>query len=85
MEHGGEDCYNECNGQEGKCDWCGPDGWCCRKNWAKNGCDGTIGGTTNHQCVLKPIGMVLFLRPFKYFKALVFFRSPKSRNQGEFT
>ena len=38
--------------KEGKCDWCGTDGWCCRKGWVGNGCDGTIGGSNGHQCVL---------------------------------
>ena len=29
---------------------------CCRKGWKGNGCDGTIGGRRNHQCVAKPEG-----------------------------
>ena len=39
--------------QQGKCDWCGADGWCCRKgaDWRGSGCDGTRGGPNNHQCV----------------------------------
>ena len=58
MENGGKECYPECK-QGGKCNWCGPDGWCCRKDWVENGCDGTIGGPGNHQCTLnsKPTGM----------------------------
>merc|ERR1719205_367778 len=52
LENGGKECYRECNTQQGKCNWCGPDGWCCRKDWVGNGCDGTIGGPSNHQCVL---------------------------------
>ena len=24
-------------------------------SWTGNGCDGTFGGATNHQCVLKPV------------------------------
>ena len=54
LENAGEDCWGGCNSQQGKCDWCGTDGWCCRKDWIGNGCDGTFGGQSNHQCVLKP-------------------------------
>jgi len=54
LEHAGEDCWNGCNSKEGKCDWCGADGWCCRQGSIGNGCDGTIGGQNNHMCVLKP-------------------------------
>ena len=53
LEHAGEDCLNGCNSQEGKCDWCGTNGWCCRKDSIGNGCDGTFGGTNSHQCALK--------------------------------
>ena len=54
LENGGKECYHECNLQQGKCNWCGPEGWCCRLNWVGNGCDGNIGELSNHQCVLKP-------------------------------
>ena len=54
VEHAGEDCWTGCNYKQGKCGWCGTDGWCCRKDWIGNGCDGTFGGQSNHQCVLKP-------------------------------
>ena len=53
LENGFQDCWNGCNKQEGKCAWCGTDGWCCRKDRVGNGCDGNIGGPNNHQCVLK--------------------------------
>ena len=52
MENGGKDCFAVCK-KQGRCDWCGMDGWCCRKDRIGNGCDGTLGGD-NHQCVLKP-------------------------------
>jgi len=54
LENGGKDCWSGCSKTQGKCDWCGADGWCCRKNWIGNGCDGKIGGNWGHQCVLKP-------------------------------
>ena len=56
-------CWYSCGGKQGKCSWCGSDGWCCRKNgndpyWLptaqSNGCDGTFGGSNQHQCALKP-------------------------------
>ena len=52
MENGGKDCFDACK-KQGRCDWCGMDGFCCRKDRIGNGCDGTFGGQ-NHQCVLKP-------------------------------
>ena len=54
MENGGKNCLVGCNKEQGKCDWCGMDGWCCRKDSVGNGCDGTFGGINDHQCVLKP-------------------------------
>ena len=51
--NGGKDCWFACQGKQGKCNWCGDDGWCCRKEWIGNGCDGVIGGT-KHTCVLNP-------------------------------
>ena len=57
LENSGEDCWNGCNYQGGKCDWCGIDGWCCRQGVIGNGCDGTFGGETSHRCVLKPGNM----------------------------
>jgi len=55
LENVGKDCWTGCNQKEGKCDWCGSSGWCCRKNWSGNGCDGSIGGPFNHQCVSNPV------------------------------
>ena len=54
LENGGKFCWKKCKGQQGKCDWCGQDGLCCRKNREGNECDGTFGGPDNHRCVLKP-------------------------------
>ena len=58
LENVGKDCWTGCNQNQGKCDWCGSSGWCCRKNWFGNGCDGSFGGPSNHQCVSNP-GMSL--------------------------
>ena len=56
LENGGTNCWNGCNKHQGKCTWCGADGWCCRQGWwdKGNGCDGTFGGSGHHHCVLKP-------------------------------
>ena len=61
LMNAGKSCWYGCGGKQGKCSWCGCDGWCCRKNgdvWPSNlqsnGCDGTFGGPTQHHCVLKP-------------------------------
>ena len=53
LKNQGKDCWTGCNRTQGMCDWCGFDGWCCRKDWIGNGCDGNFGGPNNHQCVLK--------------------------------
>ena len=66
MENGGKDCFDVCK-KQGRCDWCGMDGWCCRKDRVGNGCDGTFGGL-NHQCVLKP-GKLSNITVLKYFFA----------------
>merc|ERR1712038_209653 len=46
------DCWYKCGGKQGKCDWCGPDGYCCRQGseWNKDGCDGKVGGKNRHEC-----------------------------------
>ena len=53
----GVDCWEKCGGKQGPCDWCG-NGRCCKKGWpdTSNGCDGSFGGNTMHECVLKPGG-----------------------------
>jgi len=51
LNHAGENCWYNCNDTQGQCDWCGNDGWCCRKEFYGNGCDGFIGGTNQHECV----------------------------------
>ena len=54
----GLDCWGHCSEQQGPCSWCGSEGMCCTKKpgWTdtSNGCDGTFGGETEHECVLKP-------------------------------
>ena len=54
VRNAGKECFQKCKMQNGPCDWCGPDGWCCRLNRVRNGCDGTFGGANQHQCVLNP-------------------------------
>jgi len=54
----GEDCWYECGKKQGPCAWCGSEGWCCtqKSGWTdtSNGCDGTFGGVSKHECALKP-------------------------------
>jgi len=55
LENAGQKCWNHCHGTQGKCSWCGLDGYCCRKGWFPgNECDGSFGGHGDHVCVLKP-------------------------------
>merc|ERR1719471_2275410 len=55
LKNAGQDCWNGCNYKQGKCSWCGLDGYCCRKGWTPgNGCDGSFGGDNIHACVLNP-------------------------------
>merc|ERR1712241_1512313 len=54
LENDGENCWSACNEIQGKCSWCGAEGYCCRKDWQTgNGCDGTFGGNGHHECHLK--------------------------------
>ena len=50
----GLNCWYKCGEEQGPCDWCGQDGNCCKKGLTGNGCDGTIGGLTRHECAGKP-------------------------------
>ena len=45
----GQNCWGECQSQQGPCAWCGS-GSCCRQGWAGNGCDGLIGDPGQHVC-----------------------------------
>ena len=56
LENAGQNCLNNCNGQQGACDWCGSKGFCCKKGFTdtSNGCDGTFGGQGVHECALQP-------------------------------
>ena len=53
-ENTGKDCWYECGEKQGPCEWCGSMNLCCTQkvDWTdySNGCDGTIGGRTTHQC-----------------------------------
>ena len=60
MNNPGEDCWGRCHEKEGKCEWCGPDGYCCKKghdatpNEPDVDCDdGAFGGIKRHECVPK--------------------------------
>ena len=59
LENDGKACWSECNQQEGRCNWCGTEGWCCKKNSSGNGCNGLFGGESNHQCKSK-LGMMRY-------------------------
>lgn len=54
IQNRGKDCWYKCNSKQGPCSWCGSAGMCCKKgfNDKSNGCDGTFGGSTQHECVL---------------------------------
>jgi hypothetical protein len=54
VEHLGQDCWGGCKAKQGKCDWCGTGGICCRSGWKdkSNGCDGILGMKgKGHVCV----------------------------------
>lgn len=58
IENEGKGCWDDCNAVQGPCEWCGKLGMCCtmKPGWTdtSNGCDGTFGGATSHECALKP-------------------------------
>ena len=40
-----QDCLSNCNSKQGKCKFCGTEGYCCKKGSTPgNGCDGSFGG-----------------------------------------
>ena len=39
----GEDCWGHCGKWEGRCGYCGNNGYCCRKDQLGCGCDGEMG------------------------------------------
>ena len=47
LQHAGEDCWRGCNKVEGKCDWCGSDGWCCRQEYKSYRIDEGVSFTKN--------------------------------------
>jgi len=52
----GKLCWNECNDQQGYCDWCGTYGLCCSRTLAdgpSNGCDGKLGSKNSFICATK--------------------------------
>merc|ERR1719458_1259310 len=50
----GKDCWKGCEKTQGRCEWCGTDGWCCRLGWEGNGCDGSMGASgMGHVCTSK--------------------------------
>ena len=55
VRHNGEDCWYACTNMnmanEGRCGYCGTGGMCCKKGSRKNGCDGSFGGNSRHECV----------------------------------
>ena len=53
LENADQECFGQCNGQ-GRCSWCGSEGYCCRKGWTPgNGCDGSFCDDNHHLCILK--------------------------------
>ena len=41
-----------------------PNIYAVRKGYKGGGCDGSVGGSSYHQCVLKPTGdMIFFIKP----------------------
>ena len=56
-----KNCLSSCKSKQGKCKFCGTEGYCCKKGSTPgNGCDGTFGGEDKHICVLKPKGKITF-------------------------
>jgi len=54
LDNLGKDCWKKCDQRQGHCNWCGSEGFCCtsKNGWTdfSNGCDGTFGGSTRHEC-----------------------------------
>ena len=67
---------SQCGDKQGPCLWCGSDGMCCTKksDWtdASNGCDGTFGGLTQHECVLPRKYLELSKSPYILMILIIF-------------
>ena len=67
LKNAGLDCWNHCSDQQGPCSWCGTEGMCCtiKHGWTdtSNGCDGSFGGATRHECAIKS-GKFILSNPF---------------------
>jgi len=53
VNNGNKKCFDACGKKMGPCNFCGPDGLCCKKGYAGNGCDGKIGKTDKYRCIWK--------------------------------
>ncbi|CAD7944073.1 unnamed protein product [Amoebophrya sp. A120] len=52
LQPGEDDCWNHCDHENGPCAACGTGGMCCRIGFEGNGCNGSIGGSGFHTCVI---------------------------------
>ena len=43
IRHEGESCYASCGRWDGRCGYCGNNGYCCKKDQKGCGCDGEMG------------------------------------------
>merc|ERR1719317_316728 len=55
LHNAGQECWTTAGCGDGACYFCGT-GFCCRKNWPWNGCNGIDGGDIMHVCVKNPSG-----------------------------
>merc|ERR1712216_198748 len=52
-KNAGDKCWSQCGQKTGRCpQFCGQ-GWCCRIGWSGNGCNGNMGGESNHRCAYR--------------------------------
>merc|ERR1719453_238925 len=59
LQNQGKDCWGGCGSQQGACEWCGAEGYCCRLGWNGGGCNGKMGiPGKGHSCVPGPSGLL---------------------------
>ena len=83
LENADQDCWYGCNQQQGKCSWCGQNGYCCKDGTPGNGCDGSFGGVSIHACTLSKLIIKRSLQISAV--TVVEFLSGAGKNQQVFT
>ena len=78
----GKDCMAECGWTGGFCQYCGAEGLCCQRGYARRGCDGSMGEPGRSICVMPTFSLLADSRAYILDNALFeTANSPENREQ----